>query len=46
MYPPFLALLVPYWFGAMSAEALMVAGHVIMFPLMLDGLAGGAGYWH
>jgi len=35
MYLPFVALLVPYGFGVLPASALMVAGHVIMFPLML-----------
>lgn len=35
MYLPFLALLLPYYLGALSGTALMVAGHMIMFPLML-----------
>ncbi|WP_030456106.1 hypothetical protein [Herbidospora cretacea] len=38
MYLPFLVLLVPYWVGALSAMALMTAGHVIMFPLMLAAM--------
>jgi flagellar biosynthetic protein FliP len=38
MYLPFLALLVPYWLGALTGTALMVAGHVIMFPLMLAAM--------
>jgi hypothetical protein len=38
MYLPFLALLVPYWLGLLSGTALMVAGHVIMFPLMLAAM--------
>jgi hypothetical protein len=35
MYLPFAALLVPYWLGLISGHGLMMAGHVIMFPLML-----------
>ena len=35
MYLPFVALLVPYGFGVLPASALVIAGHVIMFPLML-----------
>jgi flagellar biosynthetic protein FliP len=35
MYLPFVALLVPWGLGVLSGSALMVAGHVIMFPLML-----------
>jgi flagellar biosynthetic protein FliP len=47
MYLPFLALLVPYWLGAISGTALMVAGHVIMFPLMLAAMVWRrAEYWH
>ncbi len=47
MYLPFLALLVPYWAGAISAETLMIAGHVIMFPLMLAAMVWRrADYWH
>jgi hypothetical protein len=38
MYLPFVALLVPYWLGALSGTALMVAGHVVMFPLMLAAM--------
>jgi hypothetical protein len=38
MYLPFVALLVPYWLGLLSAAALMVAAHVIMFPLMLAAM--------
>lgn len=38
MYLPFVALLVPYWLGAISGGALMMAGHVIMFPLMLAAM--------
>jgi flagellar biosynthetic protein FliP len=47
MYLPFLALLVPYWLGAISPMALMVAGHVVMFPLMLAAMVWRrAEYWH
>ena len=35
MVLPFAVLLVPYWLGALSAGALMIAAHVVMFPLML-----------
>jgi hypothetical protein len=47
MYLPFAALLVPYGLGAISGTALMVAGHVIMFPLMLAAMVWRrAEYWH
>jgi flagellar biosynthetic protein FliP len=47
MYLPFLALLVPYWLGALSGPALMIAGHVIMFPLMLVAMVWRRSeYWH
>ncbi|WP_439380564.1 hypothetical protein [Amycolatopsis lexingtonensis] len=47
MYLPFVALLVPYWLGALSGTALMVAGHVLMFPLMLAAMVWRrAEYWH
>lgn len=35
MYMPFLILLMPYWVGMISGEALMTAGHILMVPLML-----------
>ena len=38
MYLPFLALLVPHWLGALSGSAVLMAGHVIMFPLMLAAM--------
>ena len=38
MLLPFPVLLVPYWLGALSATGLMVAAHVIMFPLMLAAM--------
>ena len=34
MYVPFAVLLVPYWSGAIGADALMTWGHVLMFPAM------------
>ncbi|MEV4050409.1 hypothetical protein AB0J55_04410 [Amycolatopsis sp. NPDC049688] len=47
MYLPFVALLAPYWLGAISGTTLMVAGHVIMFPLMLAAMVWRrAEYWH
>ena len=47
MYLPFAALLVPYWLGAISGTTLMVAGHVLMFPLMLAAMVWRrAEYWH
>ena len=47
MYLPFVALLVPYWLGGLSATALMAAGHVIMFPLMLAVMLWRRSeYWH
>ncbi|MGK3201839.1 hypothetical protein [Amycolatopsis sp. MEPSY49] len=47
MYLPFVALLVPYWLGAISGGTLMVAGHVVMFPLMLAAMVWRrAEYWH
>jgi flagellar biosynthetic protein FliP len=47
MYLPFVLLLVPYWLGAISGGALMAAGHVLMFPLMLAAMLWRRGdYWH
>jgi hypothetical protein len=34
MYVPFLVLLVPYGLGAITGEALMAGGHVLMLPAM------------
>ena len=34
MVLPFLVLLVPYWAGGISADVLMIAGHLLMLPLM------------
>ena len=31
---PFLVLLVPFWAGAITADALMTWGHVLMLPAM------------
>jgi flagellar biosynthetic protein FliP len=38
MYLPFVALLVPYWLGGISGDMLMMAGHVLMIPLMLAAM--------
>ncbi|HEX6872882.1 MAG TPA: hypothetical protein VF163_17435 [Micromonosporaceae bacterium] len=35
MYAPFLALLVPFWSGAISGSAVMIGGHLLMLPVML-----------
>jgi len=34
MYVPFVVLLVPFWFGAVSGGAVMTWGHVLMLPAM------------
>jgi hypothetical protein len=34
MYAPFVALLVPFWTGAVGAGALMTWGHLAMLPAM------------
>ncbi len=47
MFLPFAVLLVPYWLGAISGMAVMVAAHVIMFPLMLAVMLWRrTDYWH
>ncbi|QFZ19813.1 hypothetical protein [Saccharothrix syringae] len=47
MFLPFAVLLVPYWLGALSGTAVMVVGHVVMFPLMLAAMLWRrADYWH
>ncbi|HLU56007.1 MAG TPA: hypothetical protein VKZ81_11145 [Pseudonocardia sp.] len=47
MVVPFAVLLVPYWLGAISATTVMVAAHVIMFPLMLVVMIWRrCDYWH
>ncbi|WP_410673530.1 hypothetical protein [Amycolatopsis sp. cmx-4-68] len=47
MYLPFVALLVPFRLGVLSGTGLMVAGHVLMFPLMLAAMVWRrAEYWH
>jgi len=38
MVLPFAVLLVPYWLGAISGMTLMMAGHVLMIPLMLAAM--------
>ena len=34
MFAPFIALLIPYWTGAVSGAELMAWGHLLMFPAM------------
>jgi hypothetical protein len=47
MFLPFVVLLVPYWLGGISAMTVMIAGHVIMLPLMLAVMLWRrADYWH
>ena len=47
MYLPFVVLLVPFWLGAIGGGTVMVAGHVLMFPLMLAAMVWRrAEYWH
>jgi flagellar biosynthetic protein FliP len=47
MFLPFVVLLVPYWLGAISGTTVMVAAHVIMFPLMLAVMLWRrTDYWH
>lgn len=38
MVAPFAVLLVPHWLGVLSGGVLMVAAHVVMFPLMLAAM--------
>ena len=38
MYLPFLVLLVPYGLGALSADTLMMGGHLLMLPAMLGAM--------
>ncbi len=38
MYLPFVALLVPYYLGAISGMAVMMAGHTLMFLTMLGAM--------
>ncbi|GAA4011515.1 hypothetical protein GCM10022247_37430 [Allokutzneria multivorans] len=47
MYVPFVIMLAPYWLGLLSGSALMIIGHVVMFPLMLVAMVWRRGdYWH
>jgi hypothetical protein len=47
MYVPFLVLLVPYGAGVLSADGLMMGGHVLMFPAMLAAMLWRRGdYYH
>lgn len=38
MYLPFVVLLVPYQFGAVSADGVMMGGHVLMFVTMFAAM--------
>lgn len=38
MYAPFAVMLVPFWSGWVSGHAVMMAGHVLMVPLMLAAM--------
>jgi flagellar biosynthetic protein FliP len=38
MVLPFAVLLVPFWLGTISGMTLMMAGHVLMVPLMLAAM--------
>lgn len=47
MYVPFAVMLVPYWLGAVDGHAVMMAGHVLMFPAMLAVMVWRrADYYH
>lgn len=47
MYVPFLVMLPPYWLGAVDGEAVMMVGHVLMFPAMLAVMIWRRGdYYH
>jgi hypothetical protein len=46
MYVPFAVLLVPYWLGVLSGDALMTGGHVLMFPAMLAAMLWRRGDYH
>jgi len=35
MYLPFIVLFGPYWAGLVSAETMLLAGHVLMLPCMV-----------
>lgn len=38
MYLPFVVLFPPMWMGAMSPDAMLVAGHVLMLPAMAGAM--------
>ncbi|WP_034591791.1 hypothetical protein [Hamadaea tsunoensis] len=47
MYAPFVLLLIPYALGVLSADGLMMGGHVLMFPAMLAAMIWRRGdYYH
>jgi hypothetical protein len=35
MYAAFAVVLVPYWLGSVTADGVMLVGHVLMLPAML-----------
>jgi flagellar biosynthetic protein FliP len=41
MFVPFVVLLVPFWAGALSGEAMLMAGHVLMLPCMAVAMVRG-----
>jgi flagellar biosynthetic protein FliP len=38
MYAPFAVMLVPFWLDWVSGHAVMMAGHILMVPLMLAAM--------
>lgn len=38
MYVPFAVMIVPFWLGWVSGHAVMMAGHILMIPLMLAAM--------
>lgn len=44
MYLPFLVLLIPWWAGLVSGEAVLIGGHVLMLPAMVVPLLRHPGH--
>lgn len=38
MYLPFVVLFVPMWLGVLTADAMMIGGHVLMLPAMTGAM--------
>lgn len=38
MYLPFVALFVPMWLGAISPDAMLAGGHLLMLPTMAGAM--------